>query len=135
MIAKGKTKVVQRPEKLVQMQNGCICCTLREDLLEEVAKLAREGAFEYLVIECTGISEPMQVCNLPTAPPSRDSHAHATQQVAETFTFTLNDGSELDLSNLARLDTTVTVVDAANFMANWTSPQRISDRFDDVGAF
>lgn len=75
------------------------------------------------------------ICQQLLQAPSTDSHAHATQQVAETFTFTLNDGSELDLSNLARLDTTVTVVDAANFMANWTSPQRISDRFDDVGAF
>ena len=91
------------------MQNGCICCTLREDLLEEVAKLAREGRFDYLVIESTGVSEPMQV--------------------AETFTFELADGSEQDLSQLARLDTCVTVVDVANFRLNWNSPETLTQRF------
>ena len=91
------------------MQNGCICCTLREDLLEEVTKLAREGRFDYLVIESTGVSEPMQV--------------------AETFTFELADGSEQDLSQLARLDTCVTVVDVANFRLNWNSPETLTQRF------
>ena len=81
-------------EKLVEMTNGCICCTLREDLLVEVANLAREGRFDYLLIESTGISEP--------AP------------VADTFTFSVGDGQAL--SDLAELDTMVTVVDAANFL-------------------
>ena len=80
-------------EKLVQMSNGCICCTLREDLLVEVGKLARAGRFDYLLIESTGIGEPLPV--------------------AETFTFEAEDGSRL--ADVARLDTMVTVVDAAAF--------------------
>lgn len=81
-------------EKLVEMTNGCICCTLREDLLQEVAQLAREGRFDYLLIESTGVSEPMPV--------------------AETFTF--EDDRKQKLSDVARLDTMVTVVDAHNFL-------------------
>jgi G3E family GTPase len=81
-------------EKLVPMTNGCICCTLREDLLQEVARLAREGRFEYLLVESTGISEPMPV--------------------AETFTF--EDDQQRKLAEVARLDTMVTVVDALNFL-------------------
>ena len=81
-------------EKLVEMSNGCICCTLREDLLEEVARLAEDGRFDYLLIESTGISEPLPV--------------------AETFTF--RDEQGRSLSDLARLDTMVTVVDALNFL-------------------
>ena len=81
-------------EKLVEMSNGCICCTLREDLLIEVRQLAAEQRFDYLVIESTGISEPLPV--------------------AETFTFADEEGESL--SQIARLDTMVTVVDAAG---NW----------------
>jgi len=80
-------------EKLVEMSNGCICCTLREDLLVEVGKLAREGRFDYLLIESTGISEPLPV--------------------AETFTFADDEGK--GLADVARLDTMVTVVDAKAF--------------------
>ncbi|MCA9797865.1 MAG: GTP-binding protein, partial [Candidatus Eremiobacteraeota bacterium] len=80
-------------EKLVEMTNGCICCTLREDLLIEVGKLAREGRFDYLLIESTGISEPMPV--------------------AATFTFPLDAAQTTTLSDFAQLDTMVTVVDAA----------------------
>jgi len=80
-------------EKLVEMSNGCICCTLREDLLVEVSRLAKEGRFDYLVIESTGISEPLPV--------------------AETFTF--RDEEDISLSDVADLDTMVTVVDAVNF--------------------
>ncbi|MGB2571723.1 GTP-binding protein [Micromonospora citrea] len=82
-------------ERLVELTNGCICCTLREDLLDEVARLARQGRFDYLLIESSGISEPMPV--------------------AATFAFGVEDGQVLD--DLARLDTTVTVVDAAGLLA------------------
>lgn len=94
LIVGGEAALSRTEEKLVEMTNGCICCTLREDLLAEVASLATEGRFDYLLIESTGISEP--------AP------------VADTFTFAIQDGQEL--SDLADLDTMVTVVDAANFL-------------------
>ncbi len=94
LVAGGEAALSRTEEKLVEMTNGCICCTLREDLLEEVADLARDGRFDYLLIESTGISEP--------AP------------VADTFTFALGDGTPL--AEIAQLDTMVTVVDAANFL-------------------
>jgi len=94
LIAGGEAALSRTDEKLVEMTNGCICCTLREDLLREVATLARDGRFDYLLIESTGISEP--------AP------------VADTFTFSI--GQETALSDIAELDTMVTVVDAANFL-------------------
>lgn len=94
LIAGGEARLSRTDEKLIEMSNGCICCTLREDLLVEVAKLAREGRFDYLLIESTGISEP--------AP------------VADTFTFAVGDG--MALSDLSELDTMVTVVDCANFL-------------------
>ena len=93
-------------ERLVEMSNGCICCTLREDLLIEVAKLAREGAFDYLLIESTGISEPLPV--------------------AETFTFTDEEGRSL--GDVARLDTMVTVVDALNFLADYATADDLLER-------
>lgn len=93
-------------EKLVEMSNGCICCTLREDLLLEVSKLAHEGRFDNIVIESTGISEPLPV--------------------AETFTFA--DESGKSLGDVARLDTMVTVVDAVNFLADWNSYDSLKDR-------
>ena len=94
LISGGSAALSRTEEKLVEMTNGCICCTLREDLLAEVATLATEGRFDYLLIESTGISEP--------AP------------VADTFTFAIQEGQEL--SDLADLDTMVTVVDVANFL-------------------
>ncbi len=94
-------------ERLVEMSNGCICCTLREDLMLEVTKLAREGRFDYLLIESTGISEPLPV--------------------AQTFSFVSEDGT-IDLSRHARLDTLVTVVDAFNFAKDFGSLDRLPDR-------
>jgi G3E family GTPase len=93
-------------ERLVQMSNGCICCTLREDLMLEVTKLARERRFDYLLIERTGISEPLPV--------------------AQTFSFVSEDGT-LDLGRHARLDTLVTVVDAFNFGRDVGSLDRLPD--------
>jgi len=94
LVASGQGALSRTEEKLIEMTNGCICCTLREDLLLEVAALAEEGRFDYLLIESTGISEP--------AP------------VADTFTFAMQDGRAL--ADVAELDTMVTVVDAANFL-------------------
>jgi len=90
----NKIKLVHRPEQMVEMSNGCICCTLREDLLIEVGELARSGKFDYLLIESTGISEPLPV--------------------AETFTF-VDEASGKSLSEIAELDTLVTVVDGYAF--------------------
>ena len=88
-------------EKLVEMTNGCICCTLRDDLLQEVARLARERSFDYLLIESSGISEPLPV--------------------AMTFSFDAGDGHPM--VDIARLDTMVTVIDAYNFMRDYGSAQ------------
>ncbi len=98
-------------ERLVEMSNGCICCTLREDLLEEVARLAEEGRFDYLLIESTGISEPMPV--------------------AETFTF--RDEQGRSLSDLARLDTMVTVVDGMNFLQDFHAAEALATRGETLG--
>jgi G3E family GTPase len=98
-------------EKLVEMSNGCICCTLREDLLEEVSKLARDGRFDYLLIESTGISEPLPV--------------------AETFTFRDEQGQSL--ADLARLDTLVTVVDGVNFLPDFQAAQTLASRGETLG--
>ncbi|QLL13392.1 zinc metallochaperone GTPase ZigA [Pseudomonas chlororaphis] len=98
-------------EKLVEMSNGCICCTLREDLLEEVGKLARDGRFDYLLIESTGISEPLPV--------------------AETFTF--RDEAGQSLADIARLDTMVTVVDGMNFLLDYQAAESLASRGETLG--
>ncbi|MCK9535891.1 MAG: zinc metallochaperone GTPase ZigA [Pseudomonas sp.] len=97
-------------EQLIEMSNGCICCTLREDLLKEVAALAQQNRFDYLLIESTGISEPLPV--------------------AETFTFTDENGHSL--SDLTRLDTMVTVVDGVNFLTDYHAAQWIGEREQSV---
>jgi G3E family GTPase len=99
LVKAGDAALSRTEEKMVEMSNGCICCTLREDLLKEVAALAGEGRFDSIVIESTGVSEPMPV--------------------AETFTF--QDESGRALNDLARLDTMVTVVDARNFLEDYHS--------------
>ncbi|WP_062058903.1 GTP-binding protein [Aquimarina longa] len=94
-------------EKLVEMSNGCICCTLREDLMIEVEKLATQNKFDYLLIESTGISEPIPV--------------------AQTFTFESEDG-KIDLSRFSYIDTMVTVVDAFNFLKDFSSSDYLTTR-------
>ncbi|GEN28054.1 GTP-binding protein [Halovibrio variabilis] len=107
----GDVALNRSEERLVEMSNGCICCTLREDLLEEVSQLAREGKFDYLVIESTGISEPLPV--------------------AETFTFENESGESL--SHVARLDTLVTVVDGANFLEQYREAQSLAEAGESLG--
>lgn len=105
LVRDGGAALSRTEEKLVEMTNGCICCTLREDLLREVSRLAHEGRFDYLLIESTGISEPLPV--------------------AQTFTFTDEKGN--CLSNLTRLDTMVTVVDAANFLRHFHKAETLQE--------
>lgn len=111
LIRSSDASLSQTEEKMVEMSNGCICCTLREDLLVEVGKLARENCFDHLVIESTGVSEPMPV--------------------AETFTFEDENGQSL--GDIARLDTMVTVVDAPNFLHDYSSTESLDDRGEAVG--
>lgn len=104
-LVKNEMSLNYAEEKLVEMSNGCICCTLREDLLIEISALAKEGRFDYLLIESTGIAEPLPV--------------------AETFTF--RDENGVSLSDIARLDTLVTVVDAVNFLPNYLEALSLKD--------
>ncbi|MGW0389977.1 GTP-binding protein [Streptomyces sp. NPDC003042] len=106
LVRGGGAALSRTEERLVEMTNGCICCTLRDDLLEEVARLAQEGRFDHLLIESSGISEPMPV--------------------AATFSFPRDDGATL--GDLARLDTMVTVVDAANFLPELGSGDELAAR-------
>ena len=96
-MVENEVSLSRQEEKLVEMSNGCICCTLREDLLMQVRELATEGRFDYLLIESTGISEPLPV--------------------ATTFDFRDEDGNSL--SDVSQLDTMVTVVDAVNFLKDY----------------
>lgn len=113
LVKKSGAKLSQVEERLVEMQNGCICCTLREDLLVEIAKLSSAGKFDYILIESSGISEPMPI--------------------AETFTFDIPlPGQEhKTLSDVARLDTMVTVVDAKAFNKDLHSIESLSQRYGD----
>jgi G3E family GTPase len=110
-LVKSEVQLSRQEEKLVEMSNGCICCTLREDLLLEVRRLAEEQRFDYLVIESTGISEPLPV--------------------AETFTFADENGSSL--ADIAQLDTMVTVVDAANFLQDYEEAEYLRERGEHLG--
>jgi G3E family GTPase len=110
-IVQNEVSLNRSEEKLVELSNGCICCTLREDLLEEVNRLAKDGRFDYLVIESTGISEPLPV--------------------AETFTF--DDEQGVSLSDVADLDTMVTVVDAVNFLKDYDEAKSLQETGESLG--
>ena len=110
-MVKNEVSLSHSEEKLVEMSNGCICCTLREDLLLEVNKLAKDNKFDHLVIESTGISEPLPV--------------------AETFTFADENG--VSLSEVAKLDTMVTVVDAVNFLKDYEDAKYLQDTGESLG--
>ncbi len=110
LVRDGGAKLSRTEEKLVEMTNGCICCTLREDLLKEVSRLAAPRQFDYLLIESTGVSEPLPV--------------------AQTFTFADEHGRSL--MELTRLDTMVTVVDAAHFLEQYREAESLKDRGEAV---
>jgi len=110
-LVKHEVQLDRVDEKLIEMSNGCICCTLREDLLIEINRLAKERRFDYLVIESTGISEPLPV--------------------AETFSFRDDEGSSL--SDVASLDTMVTVVDAVNFSVDLDEADDLAARGESLG--
>lgn len=105
-LVKNEMTLSRTEEKLVEMSNGCICCTLREDLMLEIEKLAKENRFDYLLIESTGISEPISV--------------------AQTFTF-VNEEENIDLSRYSYIDTMVTVVDAFNFFKDFSKAETLQD--------
>jgi len=111
LVRGGDAQLDRVDEQLVEMTNGCICCTLRDDLLQEVGRLAAEGRFDYLLIESTGISEPLPV--------------------AQTFTF--EDEHGRSLGDLARLDTMVTVVDALNFPGELDRADTLAERGETAG--
>ncbi|QRM57915.1 GTP-binding protein (plasmid) [Sinorhizobium sp. BG8] len=111
LVRDGGANLSRTEEQLIEMTNGCICCTLRDDLLKEVRELAEQGRFDYLLIESTGIAEPLPV--------------------ATTFDF--RDENGVSLSDVARLDTMVTVVDAANLLADYGSEDFLADRGDTAG--
>ena len=111
LVRDGGAELSRTEEKLVEMTNGCICCTLRDDLLKEVSRLATEGRFDYLLIESTGVSEPLPV--------------------AQTFTFADEEGRSL--GDLTRLDTMVTVVDAAHFLDQYRDAQTLKERGEAMG--
>ena len=111
LVEQGGAELSRTEEQLVEMSNGCICCTLRDDLLAEVSRLAQEKRFDYLLIESTGISEPVPV--------------------AQTFTFEDEDG--VSLGQVSRLDTMVTVVDGANFLVDYQKADALQDRGESLG--
>ncbi|CUM67355.1 uncharacterized protein PRCAT00005048001 [Priceomyces carsonii] len=125
-------RVTKKEEKLIQLQNGCICCTLRGDLLEELVTLAKDDCFQYIVIESTGISEPMQVAETFTAEFTwqiLDFEGTSSEQQAlmhEVLSFG-------GLNKLTRLDTCVTVIDSKNFLSNLETTDFLIDRYGDRG--
>ncbi|WWC64496.1 uncharacterized protein I303_107106 [Kwoniella dejecticola CBS 10117] len=132
-------KLTQKEEKVVQMQNGCICCTLRADLLEEVANLAEMGSFDYLIIESSGISEPIQVAETFTPEFAESIDGTSLEEIEESLP--TDDGStpearkklakliaEGGLSKVAKLDTCVSMVDCTTFMDDFDTTDFLTDR-------
>jgi G3E family GTPase len=111
LIRDGGAQLSRTEEKLVEFTNGCICCTLRDDLLAEVRRLADEGRFDYLLIESTGISEPLPVA----------------------ATFAVRDAEGRSLADISRLDTMVTVVDATSLLSDFFSSNLLSERGESLG--
>ncbi len=111
LVREGGSALSRTDEKLVEMSNGCICCTLRDDLLQEVRRLAQDGRYDSLLIEGTGIAEPLPI--------------------AATFSFRDEEGNSL--ADVARIDTMVTVVDALNILRDFGSHDRLSDRGETAG--
>ncbi|MGX9079620.1 GTP-binding protein, partial [Klebsiella pneumoniae] len=111
LVRDGGAELRRTEETLVEFSNGCICCTLRDDLLQEVRRLADSGRYDYLLIESTGISEPLPV--------------------AETFTFRDENGQSL--ADIARLDTMVTVVDGMNFLLDYQAADSLASRGETLG--
>lgn len=111
LVREGGANLSRTDEQLVEMTNGCICCTLRDDLLKEVSQLAAQGRFDYLLIESTGIAEPLPVAAM----------------------FEFRDEKGNSLSDVARLDTMVTVVDAANLLKDYASSDFLRDRGESLG--
>ena len=106
-LIKDEVELSQTEEKMIEMQNGCICCTLRDDLIQEVKRIAEAWKYDAIIIESTGIAEPVPI--------------------AQTFSY-LDEASGTNLSELVQLDTMVTVVDAMNFLKNFSSPELLKDR-------
>lgn len=126
-------RVSQKEEKLVQLQNGCICCTLRGDLLEELVSLAKDSAFEYIIIESTGISEPMQVAETFTTE-FTNMYLENQEGVTPEDEKILKEIQELGgLEKVAQLDTCVTVIDGKNFYHNLETTEFLVDRFGSTG--
>ncbi|WVQ66915.1 uncharacterized protein L199_005106 [Kwoniella botswanensis] len=132
-------KLTQKEEKVVQMQNGCICCTLRADLLEEVANLAEMGSFDYLIIESSGISEPIQVAETFTPEFAESIEGTSVEEIEESLP--ADDGTtpearrrlakliaEGGLSKVAKLDTCVSMVDCTTFMDDFDTTDFLTDR-------
>ncbi|TGS14914.1 GTP-binding protein, partial [Mesorhizobium sp. M1C.F.Ca.ET.187.01.1.1] len=111
LLREGGAELRRTEETLVEFSNGCICCTLRDDLLQEVRRLADAGRYDYLLIESTGIGEPMPVA----------------------ATFAVRDEQGFSLSDIARLDTMVTVVDGSAFLADFGSTLRLAERGQQAG--
>jgi G3E family GTPase len=106
-LIKDGIELSQTEEKLVEMSNGCVCCTLREDLLIEIKRLAEANKYDAIIVESTGVGEPVPI--------------------AQTFSY-VDEESGIDLSKLVRLDTMVTVVDAKEFLKNFSTAEALKDR-------